>query len=744
MKKRSKVYLHLFLSYVGIFLVPILLGTVIYSYAFRSVRRQEEKMNTNLLTMVQRDLDKEIDNIQKISARMAMDTGVQLASKVKGDFGSEDQMTLYYLFNDLQATAMSEEFIEDVFVYFNNTQMVSCINGNMSSDMYYSLYYDSRELPFEKFRDYMGRSHYNDMLSVHRKSGGDMLVFTMTVLDSAVGRKSATVGIVVDYETIRQRLKAMKWDESMDVLVVNEHDDKICANQEISRNHPLKYDSLPVGSFIEADSDGKPCIISVIKSDKTAWKYVAVAPVSLIEKEAEEIRKVAVIGLFLSIISGFAISGYLTKKNYNPVKMLLETVKNHGSREMEENENEYQWLNRQINQFFQEQVNSERLLADNRKNLKNYYLIQLLQDYYNGRPMEPYGIDLHMEYNMVMLFEPEVKRDDGKEDALQKFVVTNVFEEMCLNHFQVETVEIGERVAAVINLPTQEPRHIQIVKELAENLQQMTEESFGFMVRIFAGSISRGPEGIHISYLQACDMEEYLNLLDTSLILYDEVKNIQPEYDYPAEMEEKIINAMKVGDSRQAGQTMRQVFDRNLTGQVSANIYRCLIYDMTGTLLKGANLGGYREAAGELDLPDQSKVRQPVEEVKKQFEYLLTRICEKIVRLEKETSRDRTLSKKVQSFIRGNYMDPDLNISITSQHFDMTPAYLSSIYKKQTGGSLLDYINTMRIEHAKELLEEGKSVVEAAELTGFRDSGTFIRAFKKKYGITPGQLKKKN
>ena len=89
-------------------------------------------------------------------------------------------------------------------------------------------------------------------------------------------------------------------------------------------------------------------------------------------------------------------------------------------------------------------------------------------------------------------------------------------------------------------------------------------------------------------------------------------------------------------------------------------------------------------------------------------------------------------------------MDPDLNISITSQHFDMTPAYLSSIYKKQTGGSLLDYINTMRIEHAKELLEEGKSVVEAAELTGFRDSGTFIRAFKKKYGITPGQLKKKN
>ena len=84
------------------------------------------------------------------------------------------------------------------------------------------------------------------------------------------------------------------------------------------------------------------------------------------------------------------------------------------------------------------------------------------------------------------------------------------------------------------------------------------------------------------------------------------------------------------------------------------------------------------------------------------------------------------------------------NISITGQHFELTPAYLSSIYKKQTGGSLLEYINTVRISHAEQFLEQGYSVVEVAEMSGFRDSGTFIRAFKKKMGVTPGQLKKKN
>ena len=743
MKNRSKVFLRMFLSYVGIFLIPILLGTVIYGYTFRAVRRQAEMMNTNLLTMVQRDLDKELDSIQKISARMAMDTSVQLAGQVRGDFGRDDQMTLYYLFNDLQAIAMSEDFIRDVFVYFNNTQKVSCVSGNMTAQMYYDLYYDSTELSFAEFRDYMGQSHYNDILSVRRKSGGDVLIFTMNILNSAIGERPATIGVAVDYETVRQRLRAMTWDDTVDVEVVGAGDARICANPELAENHKLEYEKLAAGNFMENGSRGGGFLVSVIASDKSDWKYTAITPTALIEKEAREIQKVAVLGLFLSVIAGVAISGYLTKKNYNPVKMLLETMKKHGNREMEANENEYQWLNRQINQFFQEQVNTERLLSANHKSLKSYYLIQLLQDYYNGRPMEPYGINLQMDYNVVLLFEPQVKRDSIEENALQKFVITNIFEELCLNYTNVEMVEIGERVAAIVNLPSQEARHIQALKEMAENLQQMTEDSFGFSIKVLMGSICKGLEGIHASYQQACEMKEYLSLLDTSLVLSDEMKNIQPEYDYPVELEEKIINAMRAGDSRQAGQTMRQVFDMNLTGQVSVNIYRCLIYDMIGTLLKGANRGGYREAAAELDFPDPSKVHLPVEEVKRQFEAVLERICGKVQELQKETSRDRTLSIKVQEYINEHYMDPDLNISITSQHFDMTPAYLSSIYKKQTDGSLLDYINTVRIEHAEQLLTEGKSVVEVAERTGFRDSGTFIRAFKKKKGITPGQLKKK-
>ena len=106
-----------------------------------------------------------------------------------------------------------------------------------------------------------------------------------------------------------------------------------------------------------------------------------------------------------------------------------------------------------------------------------------------------------------------------------------------------------------------------------------------------------------------------------------------------------------------------------------------------------------------------------------------------------ESSQNRQLCQDVLEYIRSNYSDPDLNISQTGLHFHMTPAYLSSIFRKETGESLLKVITMTRVREAEKLLKEGASVVEAGEKVGFRDSSTFIRTFKKYTGVTPGQVK---
>ena len=92
MKKKSEVYFQMFLSYLGILVIPMILAMVLYAYTFQIIRSQAEEMNKNLLIMVKNELDYEIENLQKIASRLALDDRVQMAANVKKNFTSQDQM----------------------------------------------------------------------------------------------------------------------------------------------------------------------------------------------------------------------------------------------------------------------------------------------------------------------------------------------------------------------------------------------------------------------------------------------------------------------------------------------------------------------------------------------------------------------------------------------------------------------------------------------------------------------------
>lgn len=739
---KSKVYIKMFLSYLGMLLLPILLGTVIYAAAFNVMKEQSAKMNENMLEMVQWQIDQRMAEINKIASRLAMDSKIQKASMVKGKFQTDDQFMLYDIFKDLSNQSVSENFISDIFIYFKNTKTVSSIKGTMSLDLYYKLYYENKDYSMEEFADYISRPHYADSAAIHRDKGGDILLFTMSNLGMDLKDASATVCIAVKFSDIEKILSSMAWNDQMGIMIIDEN------NQVIGIGPGSLLPGLTYEDF-HAFSIGN--IVNIRQSEVNKWKYISVIPVSVIEKDIRDVRKIAVLGLFLCIAAVFWISYYLTKKSYNPLKSMMKVFKKYSNDEIKAGENEYQWLNEQVDRFFKEQVDAKRLMCQNQKNLKAYYLSQLLHDSYNSNMdhLKQYDICLDGSYNRAIYFIfknmdlPEKSYEMcAQENALRKFILINILEETLSNYVQVELVEMGENVAAIISSKSEEPEQLNILREHIEQVRQMIEERFDFAFAVLIGPSGQGLGRIHALWQQTLELESYINLLDTDLISFEEVKDIQPQYHYSMEAEQKIINGIKVGDKKAAKENMEQVFAENFHGKVSTGICRCLIFDMIGTLLKGANAGGYLNAAREIDFNQGFHVKQPISELKGQFFDAIDIICQKIADEQKRMAGDDLLSQKIELYIQESYQDPDLNISITSQHFNMTPAYLSSIYKKQTGRSLLDYINSVRIIHAERLLMEGKGVMEAAQMTGFRDCGTFIRVFKKKKGITPGQIKK--
>ena len=85
----------------------------------------------------------------------------------------------------------------------------------------------------------------------------------------------------------------------------------------------------------------------------------------------------------------------------------------------------------------------------------------------------------------------------------------------------------------------------------------------------------------------------------------------------------------------------------------------------------------------------------------------------------------------------GEKLTGDLISSKLNMNFD----YLNRVFKKQTGFTIFGYLNTIRINKAKELLLAGTmKAYEIARMVGFNDEYHFSKAFKKSVGQTPTQF----
>ena len=72
-------------------------------------------------------------------------------------------------------------------------------------------------------------------------------------------------------------------------------------------------------------------------------------------------------------------------------------------------------------------------------------------------------------------------------------------------------------------------------------------------------------------------------------------------------------------------------------------------------------------------------------------------------------------------------------------------SYLSSLFKRTTGGTLTDYYRNRRLETSKLLLSEPcMSVTDIAELLGYSSIYSFSRSFKDKYGLSPEKHRKQS
>lgn len=102
----------------------------------------------------------------------------------------------------------------------------------------------------------------------------------------------------------------------------------------------------------------------------------------------------------------------------------------------------------------------------------------------------------------------------------------------------------------------------------------------------------------------------------------------------------------------------------------------------------------------------------------------------------------QNLTGKVKLMVAERYGDYQFGLAPAADRLGLSSAYLSRLFKKETGENFVDYLVKFRIEKAMYLLETTKlKNSEISIMVGFEDERYFGKVFKKKCGLTPRQYR---
>lgn len=110
----------------------------------------------------------------------------------------------------------------------------------------------------------------------------------------------------------------------------------------------------------------------------------------------------------------------------------------------------------------------------------------------------------------------------------------------------------------------------------------------------------------------------------------------------------------------------------------------------------------------------------------------------------REARQGSRVVETVKAYIRQRYAE-EMELGRLAELVFLTPSYLSKLFRTETGETITDYLISVRIEKAKELLRDGSGwkTYEIGEKVGYADPAYFNKVFKKMTGLTPKEYRKR-
>lgn len=364
--------------------------------------------------------------------------------------------------------------------------------------------------------------------------------------------------------------------------------------------------------------------------------------------------------------------------------------------------------------------------------------------------LEEYKIDIlgaEKWLTAVINVENEATEETGltfhQEKELIPISVKSLLEDNLKDYcrFTAFNSAVGVTLIAAVDGERKQTSLIDLLGDICKEIKRILQVT----VTIGIGYFSRELEQIPAAYQSAVDALGYREIVGTGKTIY--INDMEPVSRGKLQLETRdeadLIAVVKFG-TREKIEAAARSFAARMEGarvhmrqlQVyQMSIINCLIRLMQQQDLELGAMFGTDEMYGKVIYGNMKP---------EEFASVITEVgCRMNEAMNRE--RDKTAKKVIleaKQYILDHYQDPELSVDVMCRQLHMSPAYFSTVFKRETGQTYIAYLTEVRLDKAVELLNttDDKTYV-IAQKVGYQEQNYFSYVFKKRFGISPTKFR---
>ncbi len=741
-KKRSSLIVSWTISYITIFFITIIIYLLFTLYTYSITLKQDSDYLKKNISLKAEALDNTFTDALSYTSTLYLNTNVQKISKLTTEtMRPSDHIYLHNISSSLSKTVGLSYFFSDIRIYFPTIQMVATSDTLYSFDLLPYLSKDSTSVQeqLDEIQSFLAQRQ-DIYISLHPSTNN--IVIAQALYTNASGHLTSYVIYELNSEFFLERL--ITDVENSYIMLTNDF-------QLLLYPHETPEDLVTdFMSLISEVSDVTDNIFPQEYISASGNKYILISQDSLVpglhyisltshdryNQIYLPLTRAFIVTMLVSLLLSTFFTIYFIRKNYAPVQEIMNHLIPISAETT--SKNEYSIILNNI-------ISTSSELEKQRKLLANNYLQKILlgETPYSNNFLYKKQLPLDIPGTCFYISIIRIINDTNEDRALNIFIIKNVLQELLLSHhFRVHFCEFADSIACIISYNEEKPDSTDDILNAHHFLHEFCLTYYGFQLNIGLSNKWEEKEYISQAYTQAEDTLEYIRFF-----------NCAPVYVFSSIPVMNNLSSLIIHDFKHMTDMVTNIQKseiENFFSSLSDNFKTHSI-----TLIEGKNiLYYYYQLLTQLRLLmhqkypavsfdalnnlDYSILNMPILDATQITCNLLLNACDFIQG--QKTNNQQLLISHVCLYIDNNYFDDNLNQTTIADHFHMTPAYLAQKFKAEKGITIIQYLYSVRIQHAIELMKQNKlKISEIATIVGFPNSNAFIRIFKQYTGTTPGK-----